>query len=77
MRPEHVGHGLGRTFVGAILAFAVDRFEPERLRLLILDWNQRSRRVAEALSFRVDSTVANEQGTFIVLVRPAAGDGSG
>jgi hypothetical protein len=36
-----------------------------------------SRRVAEALSFRVDSTVTNEQGVFQVLVRLAAGEGSG
>ncbi len=69
MRPERVGHGLGRTFVGAILAFAVGRFDPERLRLLILDWNERSRRVAEALGFRVHSTVANEQGVFLMTVR--------
>jgi RimJ/RimL family protein N-acetyltransferase len=77
MRPERVGQGLGRAFVGAIVAFGVDRFEPERLRVLILDWNLRSRRVAEALSFQVDATVTNEQGTFVALIRPVAGDGSG
>jgi ribosomal-protein-alanine N-acetyltransferase len=71
MRPELVGQGRGRTFVAAILAFAVGRFRPDRLRLLILDWNQRSRRVAEELGFRTDSSLTNEQGTFLVFVRTA------
>jgi RimJ/RimL family protein N-acetyltransferase len=70
MRPELVGQGVGRTFVAAILAFAVRRFEPDRLRLLILDWNERSQRVAEALGFRRNSSVTNSQGTFLVMVRP-------
>ena len=30
MRPDLVGKGLGRAFVGAILAFAVNEFSPQR-----------------------------------------------
>ena len=33
--------GQGPAFAQAILAFGVDRFVPERLRLLILHWNER------------------------------------
>jgi [ribosomal protein S18]-alanine N-acetyltransferase len=75
MRPDLVGRGLGRTFVGAILAFAVDTFAPTRLRLLILDWNERSRRVAEALGFEREGSATNDNGTFLILVR-RAGEGS-
>jgi len=49
MRPNLKGQGLGREFVGAILDFAVRRFSPSRLQLLILDWNDRSRKVAVVL----------------------------
>ena len=75
MRPDLVGRGLGRMFVESILAFAVDTFAPTRLRLLILNWNGRSRRVAEALGFEREASVTNDTGTFLVLVRPAGGGG--
>jgi hypothetical protein len=41
MRPDLMGRGLGREFVGAILDLAIRGFSPQRLRLLILDWNDR------------------------------------
>jgi RimJ/RimL family protein N-acetyltransferase len=66
MRPELVGRGLGGAFVGAILAFGVARFDPERLRMLILRWNARSRRVAEGHGFAVHGSF----GEFDVLRRP-------
>jgi RimJ/RimL family protein N-acetyltransferase len=65
MRPELVGQGLGRSFVGAILAFGVHRFEPERLRMLVLRWNERSRRTAERHGF----AVVSRHGDFDVLER--------
>jgi RimJ/RimL family protein N-acetyltransferase len=68
MRPELMGQGLGRSFVGAILAFGVDRFEPTRLRMLVLRWNERSRRTAERHGF----AVAGAHGDFDVLERAAA-----
>lgn len=73
MRPELVGRGQGPAFVGAILAFAAATYRPQRLRLLILDWNERSRRVAEGLGFVRTSSVTTHHGTFVVMVRPAAG----
>jgi RimJ/RimL family protein N-acetyltransferase len=69
MRPDLIGKGRGRAFVGAILAHAVagDR-AALRLRMSILDWNVRSRHVAEAHGFRFLERV----GDFDVLVREAA-----
>jgi ribosomal-protein-alanine N-acetyltransferase len=69
MLPSLVGQGLGRAFVGAILDFAIAEFRPQRLRLLVLDWNQRSRKVAEALDFKVEGTGGPERA-FLILVRP-------
>jgi len=70
MRPDLVGIGRGRSFVSAILAFGVKRFSPTQLRLLILDWNQRSRKVAEAHGFRRSGTVPGREGEFLVMTRP-------
>lgn len=71
MRPDMIGQGRGRAFVGAILAYAIGR-DPSatRLRMSILDWNVRSRRVAEAHGFRF----AERVGEFDVLVREAAAE---
>jgi RimJ/RimL family protein N-acetyltransferase len=67
MRPDLVGKGSGRAFVGAILAFAVNEFSPQRLRLLILTWNERSRKVAEALGFQEEGIVPSTEGEFRVM----------
>lgn len=67
MRPELVGRGLGREFVGAVVARAAEANPSARLRMSILRWNDRSRRVAEAHGFRV----VGRAGEFDVLVREA------
>ena len=69
MRPDLMGQGLGREFVGAILDFAVRRFSPSRLRLLILDWNDRSRKVAVALGFESEGVLRSTGGDFLVMTR--------
>jgi len=69
MRPDLMGQGLGREFVGAILDFAVRRFSPSRLRLLILDWNDRSRKVAVALGFESEGVLQGTEGDFLVMTR--------
>ena len=69
MRPDLMGQGLGREFVGAILDFAVRRFSPRRLRLLILDWNDRSRKVADALGFQSEGVLRSTEGDFHVMTR--------
>ena len=67
MRPDLVGHGLGREFVGAVLTHVVEHDPTARLRMSILEWNGRSRRAAEAHGFRV----VDRAGAFDVLVREA------
>ena len=74
MRPDLIGHGLGRAFVRAILDFAVDMYSPRRLRLLILGWNDRSLKVAEALGFQSEGVQESTEGSFVVMThreRPA------
>jgi [ribosomal protein S18]-alanine N-acetyltransferase len=67
MRPDLIGQGRGREFVGAVLARATAGDPTARLRMSILCWNERSRRVAEAHGFRVVARV----GEFDVFVREA------
>jgi ribosomal-protein-alanine N-acetyltransferase len=69
MAPDLVGHGLGRSFVGAILDFALAEFFPKRFRLLILSWNQRSLQLARALAFEETGMVRSVAGDFLVMVR--------
>ena len=70
MAPDLVGHGLGRSFVGAILDFALAEFSPKRFRLLILSWNLRSSQLARALGFEEEGIVHSVAGDFLVMVRP-------
>jgi ribosomal-protein-alanine N-acetyltransferase len=71
LRPDLVGHGLGRSFVQTILDFASGEFAPRRFRVLILDWNRRSQKVAAALGFREEGIVSSDEDDFVVLARPA------
>lgn len=71
MRPALMGHGLGTVFVRAILDFAVERRTAQRLRLLILHWNDRSRKVAEALGFQREGVQKSTEGAFLVMTRQA------
>ena len=73
MRTELMGGGDGRRFVAAILEFAVAQEDPERLRLFVLDWNERSRRVAAAHGFFEHGAVEGDGARFLVMVRPARG----
>jgi [ribosomal protein S18]-alanine N-acetyltransferase len=65
LRPDLMGQGLGREFVGAVLEHVTAREPAARLRMSILEWNGRSRRVAEAHGFHV----VDRAGDFDVLVR--------
>jgi RimJ/RimL family protein N-acetyltransferase len=67
MRPDLIGQGRGREFVGAVLERAVATDPTAQLRMSILRWNERSRRVAESHGFRV----VGQSGEFDVLVREA------
>jgi [ribosomal protein S18]-alanine N-acetyltransferase len=67
MRPDLIGQGRGREFVGAVLTYAAAGQSSPRLRMSILRWNERSRRVVEAHGFHLVGQV----GEFDVLVREA------
>lgn len=70
LAPDRTGRGLGQRFVGAILEFALERYEPARLRLYILEWNERSRKVAAGHGFAVEGVVlVSDEGPFVVMVR--------
>jgi ribosomal-protein-alanine N-acetyltransferase len=73
LAPDRMGRGLGPRFVAAILDFALERYDPERLRLYILQWNERSRKVAAGHGFAVHSVLPSAEGPFLVMVRRARG----
>ena len=70
MRPDLTGHGRGRDFVGVVLERVAEQLPDARLRMSILHWNGRSRRVAEGHGFRI----VGRAGDFDVLVREAAAE---
>jgi ribosomal-protein-alanine N-acetyltransferase len=70
LRPDLTGRGRGHTFVGAVLARVTEQHPEARLRMSILRWNGRSRRVAEGHGFQV----VGRAGDFDVLVREAAAE---
>jgi [ribosomal protein S18]-alanine N-acetyltransferase len=71
LAPSLMGRGLGDRFVGAILAFALERHHVERLRMYVLEWNERSRTVAARHGFAVESVLASDEGPFLVMARAA------
>jgi [ribosomal protein S18]-alanine N-acetyltransferase len=71
MRPDLMGQGLGRDFIGSILELAGREFSPRRFRLLVLEWNGRSRAAARSVGFEEDGTILSTEGTFVVMTREA------
>jgi [ribosomal protein S18]-alanine N-acetyltransferase len=67
--PNRMGHGHGTQFVRAILEFACKRYDAQRLRLFILEWNVRSRTVASRLGFSLETVLQSDEGAFVVMVR--------
>jgi RimJ/RimL family protein N-acetyltransferase len=74
LAPDRMGQGLGPSFVGTIIEFALSRFDPERLRLYVLEWNERSRKVAAGQGFAAESVLGSDEGRFLVMTRAAALD---
>jgi [ribosomal protein S18]-alanine N-acetyltransferase len=73
MAPDRMGRGFGHRFVAAVLDFALERYDPARFRLFVLEWNTRSSTVAERHGFAVASALDNREGRFLVMVRDARG----
>jgi RimJ/RimL family protein N-acetyltransferase len=72
MAPQLMALGHGHRFVEAVLVFALEQHSPEWLRLYVLDWNERSRRVAERHGFEIISGLENNEGRFLVMMREPA-----
>lgn len=72
LRPQLVGHGLGRHALSAGLAFGRAEFAPQAFRVTVATFNTRALRVVDSLGFeRVGRFDAASNGrTFEVLVRP-------
>jgi RimJ/RimL family protein N-acetyltransferase len=56
LRPDLVDRGLGLDFFLAGLAFARQRYRPDRVFLHVAEFNERARRVYERAGFRVVSS---------------------
>ena len=44
-------------------------FSPRRFRVLVLDWNGRSRGAARSVGFEEEGTILSTEGTFVVMTR--------
>jgi RimJ/RimL family protein N-acetyltransferase len=56
LRPDLTGQGLGLEFFGAGLAFARERYRPQRVYLHVAEFNERARRIYERAGFSVVSS---------------------
>lgn len=53
LKPELTGQGLGNDFVGAVLNFAEDIYQPEIYRVTVADFNQRSLKTFQSFGFSI------------------------
>ena len=52
VRPDLTGKGRAQYYVGAVIAFAAERFKPPRLRVTIAAFNERAQHAWERAGFR-------------------------
>jgi RimJ/RimL family protein N-acetyltransferase len=75
LRPDLTGRGLGRGFVGAVLALAERERAPTTFRLTVAAFNRRAIRVYEALGFRTigrfSRAAAGALEEWVQMTRPA------
>ena len=69
MRPDLVGRGTGAAFATAFLDFAATRTSAARFRVVVKDWNARSRRLVQGLGFAPTGTHPVGAETYLVLER--------
>lgn len=73
MAPDRIRRGLGREFVAAAVAHAARHGAQEgrqRVRAVILDWNDASLRTAASAGLRPVGELVNDAGRFIVVECP-------
>jgi hypothetical protein len=51
MRPDRAGKGEGRRFLGTVLFYAMERYNPTRFRVTIAEFNKRSLKTFKSLRF--------------------------
>jgi RimJ/RimL family protein N-acetyltransferase len=59
VRPDLTGKGLGAFFATAVIAFAIQTFQPPKLRVTIASFNQRAMRVWQKNGFHPVQTFEN------------------
>ena len=72
LRPDLVGHGLGREAIETGLSFGRSMFAPNAFRVTVANFNTRALRVVESVGFRpVTHFAATNSGReYTVLLRP-------
>jgi [ribosomal protein S18]-alanine N-acetyltransferase len=74
LRPDHTGRGSGLAFVETGMAFARERFRPQRFRLAVATFNERAIRVYERAGFMAvrtyDHATAGSVYRFLEMQRP-------
>jgi ribosomal-protein-alanine N-acetyltransferase len=75
LRPDLCGHGWGRGFVEAGMAFASERFQTDQFALWVAAFNQRAIRVYERVGFgfvrQIDQETNGAVHRFIEMRHPA------
>jgi [ribosomal protein S18]-alanine N-acetyltransferase len=72
MHPDKVGRGRGREFAAAVLAHGARRPGVETLRVVVQEWNERSRRLVAGLGFTAVGTHEAAGATYVVFERGVA-----
>jgi ribosomal-protein-alanine N-acetyltransferase len=74
LRPDLTGHGLGLSFLEAVMAFAREGHQPVRFTLSVAAFNQRAIRVYERAGFAVSRRYrhfsAGRTWDFLEMTRP-------
>lgn len=72
VRPDLTGRGLGHQFVNAVIAFAIESFEPTKLRVTIAKFNIRAQKVWRKAGFvRQERFEADGNSRpFIIFTKP-------
>lgn len=73
IRPDLTGQGHGKQYAQAVVQYAVDRYQAQKLRVTIAKFNQRAQRVWEKIGFKqVEEFAKIGSGErFVILSRAA------
>ena len=73
IKPELTGQGLGSSFVANVIQQAITKYSPKKLRVTILETNQRAMKVWEKNGFRKTQSFESKhnQKRFVIFTRDA------